>query len=439
MFKELDESKVRRIHLKITALSSGGNFLDGYDLAIISVAILLLTPEFSLTSAEQTLLLGSTLLGMVFGGIMGGHLADRGGRKLLYLWDMLFFIVFTVLTAISTSFMEILVFRLLLGVAIGADYAISPTIIAEYSPTKQRGKLLTINGVSWFVGAAFSYLAGFFLSSLGDVGWRLMFLAGIIPAIIVLVLRTSIPESPRWLMKQGKTEEAMKSLETVIGSSVTAENISKENSHIRELFRGRYLRATVFVFTFWFILDAVTYAVALEGPSILQTRFNLSPGQASGTASLIAMLAIIGAVLTFFAIDVAGRRAVTLVGFLGMVVTLLVGGIALIYSQNIITIILIFVLFEISEEFGPGITSTIYPQELFPTSIRATAQGLGTTISRIGALVGIFSFSLIAEIHGSGVGLLYLAILSLVGIFATIVYRVEPMGKSLEEVSNDTF
>ncbi len=438
MFKELDESKVRRIHLKITALSSGGNFLDGYDLAIISVAILLLTPEFSLTSGEQTLLLGSTLIGMVFGGIIGGHLADRGGRKLLYMWDMLFFIVFTILTALSTSLTEILVFRLLLGVAIGADYAISPTIISEYSPAKQRGKLLTINGVSWFVGAAFSYLAGYFLSPFGDIGWRLMFLAGIIPAIIVLALRTSIPESPRWLMKQGKTEEAMKSLETVVGSQATVEKIKHEKPHIRELFRGRYLSAILFVFTFWFILDAVTYALALEGPSILQLSFGLSSAQASGTASVIAMLAIIGAVMTFFAIDVAGRRKVTMFGFIGMIVTLLLGAFSLIYFKSLIAIILIFVLFEISEEFGPGITSSIYPQELFPTSIRATAQGLGTTVSRIGALVGIFSFSFLADVYGYGVGLLYLAVLSLIGILATIVYKVEPMGKSLEEVSNDT-
>ncbi|MCL4332027.1 MAG: sugar porter family MFS transporter [Candidatus Thermoplasmatota archaeon] len=437
MFSSLDESRIRRVHLKITALSSGGNFLDGYDLAIISVAILLIAPEFSLSSLDQTLLLGSTLLGMVFGGVIGGYLTDRDGRKSIYMWDMVFFIVFTILTAVAATFTELLVFRLLLGLAIGADYAISPTIIAEYAPTKQRGKLLTVNGVAWFVGAAFSYLAGYFLSPLGDLGWRLMLLLGIIPALLVLILRASIPESPRWLLEKGMGEEARKSLKTVVGETGIEEIPAAARVTLRDLFRGKFLTATLFICSFWFILDAVTYAIALEGPTILQSVFNLSYGQASGTAALIAILAIIGAILTFFAIDIAGRRFVTMVGFLGMVITLFIASLFLNLSFGLIPVVILLVLFEISQEFGPGITSTVYPQELFPTSIRATAQGLGTTVSRIGALAGIFSFSFIVGTAGFGGGMLYLAVLSSIGLAVTIAYVVEPKGKSLEEISGE--
>ncbi len=121
MFQTLDDSRIKKIHLRITALSSGGSFLDGYDISIISVAILILQSEFSLSIPEVTLLLGSTLLGMVLGGVTIGYLTDLKGRRYIYLWDMLLFIIFTVLTAVSTSYTQLLVFRLLLGVAIGSD------------------------------------------------------------------------------------------------------------------------------------------------------------------------------------------------------------------------------------------------------------------------------------------------------------------------------
>ena len=146
MFKAMDDSKIKRIHMKITTLSSAGSFLDGFDISIISVAILTITSLYSLTTTEQTLLLGSTLLGMVFGGLSIGYLTDIKGRKFVFLWDMVIFILFTFLTAISLNYTQLLIFRLLLGVAIGADYAITPTIIAEFAPAKHRGKLLSFSG-----------------------------------------------------------------------------------------------------------------------------------------------------------------------------------------------------------------------------------------------------------------------------------------------------
>ncbi len=102
MFESIDNSPIKKVHLRITALSSGGSFLDGYDISIISIAVLVL--PFSLTSIDITLLLGSTLLGMVFGGVFIGYLTDIKGRRYIYLWDMAFFILFTFLTAISFTF-----------------------------------------------------------------------------------------------------------------------------------------------------------------------------------------------------------------------------------------------------------------------------------------------------------------------------------------------
>lgn len=433
MFEPLDQGKLSVAQLKITALSSAGSFLDGYDISIVSVAILTMTSEFTLTPTDTTLLLGATLIGMIMGGFSIGYLTDLKGRRYLFLWDMILFIVFTALSAVATSFIEILIFRLLLGVAIGADYAISPTIISEFSPARHRGKLLTISGISWFFGAAGSYAIGALLTPLGSISWRLMFGLGLIPAILVIILRFSIPESPRWLIQKGKTEEAKESLRK-IGVTYTEEEVKPQSrTRFRVLFQKQFLPATMFITIFWFCLDAATFTIALQGPSIL-VALGLTESAAAGTASVVAFLALIGAVMALLTVDRLGRKPISIAGFAGMLVTMVLTAFVLVTSRSILFIVILLVIFEISQEFGPGITNSIFPQELFPTDIRATAQGYGTTVSRIGAVVGIFGFGAIAKYHGFSGGMLLLAAMSAIGLLVTIILGVETKGISLDKI-----
>lgn len=434
MFDQMDDSGIRKVHLRITALSSGGSFLDGYDISIISVAILILQSQFLLSGPQVTILLGSTLIGMVLGGVTVGYLTDLKGRRYIYLWDMALFILFTVLSAVSANYLQLLVFRLLLGVAIGADYAISPTIISEFSPVKQRGRLLSLAGAAWFIGAFASYGMGTILIPLGDISWRLMFLAGVIPAFIILVLRHGIPESPRWLANMGENDLALQSMKKVVPTTGITKGQSMKRTNIRELFGKKYIAATVFISVFWFALDAVTYVIALDGPTILH-GIGISRDAASGYATIIAFLAIIGAVIAIVFIERTGRKNLTMLGFAGMVITLLLSAVVFAYFPLILLIIPLFVIFEISQELGPGITSSVYPQELFPTEIRSTAQGFGTSISRIGALFGIFAFAFIENAYSIGPGLIFLAVISAVGLIFTVWLGKETAGRTLEELS----
>ena len=434
MFEKLDDSSLKKVHFKIAMLSSGGSFLDGFDISIISVAILILRPEFTLTSTDVTLLLGSTILGMIFGGVIVGYIADLKGRRYLYLWDMIFFILFTVLCAVATDYLQLLIFRLLLGIAIGADYAITPTIISEFSPAKRRGMLLSLSGAAWFIGAFGAYGVGTVLIPLGNVSWRYMFLVGIIPAIIILLLRRDVPESPRWLLAHGKNEKANQAME-IIDSSVNVQApVTYTKTKISDLFTRKYIAATVFISVFWFALDAVTYVIALNGPSILED-IGLTSDAASGYATIIALLAIIGAGIAIIFIDSVGRKSLTVIGFAGMLITLILAAVLFDYFPVVIYIVLLFVVFEITEELGPGIISSIYPQELYPTEIRSTAQGFGTTISRVGALFGIFAFAFISTSYGIGGGLIFLAGISAVGLIVTLLLGKETARKSLEELN----
>ena len=206
----MDNAKLSSVHKKITVLSIGGTFLDGFDISIISVALIVMSKtQFGINTALGSGLIGaSTIIGMLIGAILFGYITDLYGRKTMYMYDMAIFIVMTVAEVFSFNFASLFITRFILGLGLGADYAIGTTIISEFSPVKYRGKLLTTNVLSWFVGAVAAALTGYMLLPLGDESWKYMFLVGVIPAAIILVLRRDVPESVRWLANKGKDKQA---------------------------------------------------------------------------------------------------------------------------------------------------------------------------------------------------------------------------------------
>jgi putative MFS transporter len=375
---------------------------------------------------------------MLFGAITFGYITDLKGRKFMYIWDMVIFIVLTALIAgVSFNFDSLFIFRLILGVAIGADYAISTTIISEFSPVKTRGKLLATNVSAWWVGSAVAYTIGFLLLPLGQEAWRYMFAIGIIPAAIVLVFRLSVPESARWLAKSGRSSEAKKVEEQVSGKSDLITG-SGHRTSLSALFSKQNIRATLFVSIFWFSYDVAFYGIGLFNPTILQI-FGLSKSLSILGSAVFAAFAVIGSFLCIALVDRLGRKKITLIGFLGMAFSLVVlGGIAIAVPKSAFTeaalapvIVLMFLIFEVTQTLGPGGTDFIYPQEIYPTSLRATGQGFGTSVSRIGAILGLTAFPVLVDVSGLGYGLLFFCAFSVIGVLATLFLGIETKGRSL--------
>ena len=152
VFGTLDDAPPNRTHFRITALSVAGTFLDGCDISIIGVALTIITAisafSYASTPLGKGLMAASTVIGMLFGALSIGYVTDLRGRKFMYMWDMVIFIIFTALITVSFNFWSLFIFRLILGLAIGADYAIGATIISEFSPKKSRGKFLASDGLS---------------------------------------------------------------------------------------------------------------------------------------------------------------------------------------------------------------------------------------------------------------------------------------------------
>ena len=258
-YNALDNAKMNSLHKKITALSVGGTFLDGYDISIISVALIVMSKTaFDLNTDFGKAMIGaSTTIGMLVGAILFGYITDLYGRRTMYMYDMVIFIILTIATAFSWNFASLFTMRFILGLGLGADYAIGTTIISEFSPVKYRGKLLVTNVLAWFVGAAVAAGTGYLLLSLGPQSWRYMFILGIIPAAIILILRRDVPESARWLNNKGKTREASEVEEELTGTSDNLAVIKKDNKNpLKDLVSKKYIRSLLFIGIFWFTFDA---------------------------------------------------------------------------------------------------------------------------------------------------------------------------------------
>ena len=321
----------------------------------------------------------------------------------------------------------------------------SSTIIAEFSPAKTRGKLLVTNVLSWFTGSAVAAFVGYFLLPLGSDAWRYMFLLGIIPAIVVLILRKDVPESARWLAKSGQTDNARKVEKEITGKSdILPETTSNVRTSFLKLFSRKYIKSTLFIGIFWFSFDVAFYGIGIFSPTIL-TILGLSSNLAILGSAIFDLFAVIGGILAMVFIDRLGRKTITLIGFSGMAISLLVLALIthFVSKAGLVAtvapiVFAMFLMFEITQAIGPGSTDFVYPLELFPTSERATAVGFGTSVSRVGAILGITTFPFIVASYGISTSLLFFMGFAVVGILSTLFLGTETKGKTLEEITGES-
>lgn len=406
------------IKVRAFFVSSGGFLLDGYDLSVISFASTIISKEFSLTSAELGLLVSSSLIGMIPGSIIFGYLADKIGRKKLMGFDLLIFLVFGILTAISNSFASLFLSRLFLGFGIGGDYPISSTIMSELSPSLSRGKYLVGSISMYWIGTAISALFTLLLLPTGEYFWRYVFLVGAIISLPIVLLRIKLIESPRWLVAIGK-EKGEKELQV------------KGATSFMDIFKGRLLVVTFFVTSVWFLFDVASYGIGLYYPYVLeQFAFPSKYEVVLGTLA-ISVGAIIGYIIAINIVDPLGRRLTLITGLSVMSVLLYLGALTHISGSILVPYFMTFVAFE----QWAGAVTLFYPTELYPTSVRASGQGFATAISRIGGVLGTFYFPILEHQLGFANVLMLFGSLSLLADIISIMLAKETSRKPLEETS----
>lgn len=392
---------------RVRVVSSLGVLLDGYNLTIIAVALIPLAAVFHLNAGSLGLLASSMLLGSVVGGISAGVLADRWGRRTLLIADLVVFLVFSLVSAMVDQYLWLVVCRFVVGIAVGADYAISPTYLAEFSPPQTRGFNMGSMWVAWSVGAVLSFGVGAVVVQgfSPDLSWRLLFALGMVPALIGLLMRTRLPESPRWLNRATGTQKRPRSMQWTPGLG----------------------RAWALVLGPWFFFDFSSYGLGLLLPLLLTSHGYASHATAIWTTGLAALVGGLGSLWAAFRIDRRGRTFWQMRGFL-----LSTGGLWVLAgflqwrTHAVMVVVGGLMVVNFFMGMGPGLTAGMLPAEIFPTSMRATAQGVATAFSRIGAVVGVFVLGFF-ETHGGFAGVLAITgVASLLGWLITWAFRIEP-------------
>lgn len=440
-----DDQQVTRRHRRILWASGLGIFLDGYDLSIMAIVLILLKPQWHLGPTMLGLLGTAALVGALIGGLFGGLIADRYGRKTVYLIDIAAFFIAALLSGFAWDITSLVILRFILGLGVGADYPLSSTYIAEFMPKNKRGAAMTWIFGLWMGGALVSSLVGLALLHAGPDAWRWMLASGALPALLVLWLRRNLPESPRWYIYRGRLQEATAVLRWLVpeASASDRERMVDETAHGMSasrnvswmmLFKPPYLRRTIYACLPWFMMDVMGYALGIFLPFMLMHLGLKTPQQAIIGNSIFTASFVLGWIPLALLIDKIGRRRAQIWGFLGDCLSLALVGLFSLSGEPPFAIVAIGLLaWQIANSFGPGNTTWIIPTELYPTELRATGHGFATAFSRFGGVVSVFFLPTLQADLGNGGLLLILATAGLIGVITTWWLGTEMARQALPE------
>lgn len=408
-----------------------GEGLDGYDLGIISVVLPLVAMDLGVSPVWAGLIGASSLIGIFIGGPLFGRVTDRFGRRWPFTINLATFVVLGLAQAAVTAPEQLLVVRLLLGMAIGAEYAIGSPLLMEFAPAERRGRLGATLMVWWYAGFLASVLAGYFMIDALGWGWRAILATSAVPAVITLVARLGLPESPRWLLSRGRKEEASSISREFVGDAAFDRELAAErpvSGRIGELFSPAYRSRTLLVCGFWALLVAPYFAIVTFAPEVFGA---LHMEARAGTVATNA-IALLGAATGMVLMDRIGRRPMLIVPFWICAGALIVVGL---WPDGPVPLIMAAVVsFAFFNALAADLCG-VYPSELFPTDLRTSAVGVAAAASRIGAAIGTFLLPIGLNEVGVGPSMLVGAMFCITGAVICHLWAPETVGLSLTETS----
>ena len=429
-------------HLKLRLIMGVALFFDAFDALAIAYVLPVLIPMWKLAPGQIGLLISAGFAGMLVGAIFFGWLAERIGRIGGAIWTIGIFSVFSIVCAFSWSYESMLVFRFIQGLGLGGEVPIAAAYIGEIAKAGRRGRFFLLYQVIFAVGLAAVAVAATWV--VPHLGWQWMFYIGAVPAVIALILRSMLPESPRWLASRGRLEEADRTMqrieeEVARGSGqalpplpTNIPPVSRERARWAELFTATYARRTFAVWVMWFCAYLVTYGIAGWLPTVYRTVFKLPIQQSLQYTMVTPVVGVIGALACAYFIDVTGRKWWLAVSFLLGSIPLFVlawGGASSAYNVMMLSTASWFFITTIS------LALYLYSSEIYPTRVRALGTGTGTAWVRLASIIGPFVVGMILPTGGLGGVFLMFAIAALVGGIVTALFAIETRGRTLEELS----
>jgi putative MFS transporter len=410
----------------VTATTFGANFSDGYALGVIGAVLPVLSTSMHLNGVWQGLLGSSALIGLFFGSVILGRVADAIGRQKLYLYNFVLITVASAAQLWAHGPWSLFVLRLLIGFGLGADYAVGPTLLAEFSPRRLRGLLLGSLTVLWTVGYVLANILGTYIS-LDDTSAHLLLASGALPAALVLLLRIGTPESPSWLASRGRGAEADEIRRRYLGEEPEPESRPAQDQppatqvtpRYTELFARGQRRNTWFGAIFYSAQVLPYFAIYTFMSTILAS---LHVSDANTQNTVLNLFLLLGGVVGLWPVQRMGRRPFTIWTF--AILTVCLAAMAGLNNASGLVLMVPFVVYTFVMSAASNITQ-VYPPELFPTALRGAGVGFLNGASRVASAVGTFLLPISLDQVGAGWSMAWLAGVLLLGTLVSIAWAPE--------------
>ena len=427
-----------------------GGLLFGYDTGVISGAILFISQELRLTPFLEGLVVASLLLGAAVGAASAGPLSDRLGRRNLVVIAAILFTIGAIGAALSPNVAVLVLFRVVLGLAVGTAALVVPLYLSEIAPTEIRGAISSLNQLNIVVGILLAFIVNALLAN--AEAWRWMLGLAAIPSLVLLIGMFFLPETPRWLVSQDRDEDAR----DVLRRSRNEEETEKEIRDIREVEEQE--EGGLRELTASWVRPALVVAIGLAvfqqiiGINTIiyyapTTLTNVGYGAAAAIYAnlIIGVVNVLMTLVAIWIIDRVGRKPLLLVGLVGMVASLTILGLStLLLSEpssptDAVAVITLLCLagFIISFAATWGPTVWVMLPEVLPLRIRGTAMGVAIFLHWIANFLVSQTFpSLLASV-GPGPVFLGYAVIGVLAFVFVSAFVTETKGRSLEEIEAD--
>jgi inositol transporter-like SP family MFS transporter len=406
---------ITRQQWKWSALAGMASYLDAGSIVALGAGLALFQSYLNLTDGMIGVLaaIGPNALGCALGAIFGGWLGDRLGRKFIYQYDLMVYAAGILCVALAVNWPMLLAGTFVVGVAVGIDVPTSLALVGELAPASARGKLLGFTQVAWSLGPVVVLLLALVLAPLGLLGIRIVFLQLFVVAVVTWALRRGLAESARW--KEARARAA------------------KGSRDIVALFSGPNFRALVWTATIYLFWNLAAGTAGIFNPYIISTLDAGGQAASVGLSSLsfiISMIVIIAVFMRYSDRSFGTRK--TLWG-IGAVMQITGYGLFLVLPFNVATVLANILLFSAGAALAGEAFYKVFSQELFPTLLRGTAQGITFGVAR--TVLAFWSFFVPMLAHAdirliAGLLTLFLLISGVVGFF----FMPDTSGKSLEQI-----
>ena len=430
---DFEDAPLRSFHLRLAAASGLGVLSTAAALGVVGIPLGLAAAQLQLTPFWIGLLGGASLIGLFFGALAAGPVADRFGRRTIFGYNMAFLAVFSGLQFFVASSVQWLALRLAIGFVLGTDFVVGKTVVSEFTPRIYRGRILATLSIAWAGGFAFGYFVAFALRTGEADAWRWMLLASAVPCLPAFLLRVTVPETPLWLALHGRADQATQIVLRIFGTGVMAPRaapfLQPSQARWRQLFSPTWRRRTLTSVAVYTCQNIPYFALGTFVTEVINA-LDLHVGYVGGLFYNLSLLT--GAALGLFVVDRISRRGLLVGSF--VVTALAILPLALGASLSPVAVTVLFGIYATALSCNV-VLDYVYLPELFPTDLRASGIALASAASRFGAATGTFLLPTVVAAFGPRVAIAACVAVLMIG--AVICYAWAPETRNVRLATVD--